>query len=130
MKILLHKRLIHYVQKLDQIKNIKKRRDFDGGAIDIQKLIGNLPRPKKGFTPEQYKYMGPYNPLNEQLKYNPENGEVLEWYDTLHNNVYEISAFHDICYDRGIDKGTCDKQMVKSRDSIPYGEMPKWGANC
>ena len=74
------------------------RKDFDGGAIDIYKLIGNLPRPKKGFTPEQYKYMGPYNPLNKQLKYNPETGEVLEWYDTLHNKVDEISAFHDICY--------------------------------
>ena len=58
--------------------------------------------------------MGPYNPLNEQLKYNPETGEVLEWYDTLHNKVDEISA----------------RQMVKSLHSIPYGEMPKWGANC
>ena len=71
--------------------------------------------------------MGPYNPLNEQLKYNPETGEVLEWYDTLYNKVDEISAYHDICYDRGIDKGTCDRQMVKSLDSIPYGEIPKWG---
>ena len=48
--------------------------------------------------------MGPYNPLNEQLKYNPETGEVLEWYNTVHNKLDEISAFHDICYDRGIDK--------------------------
>ena len=100
MKILLHKCLIHYLQNLDQIKKYKTdRKDFYGGAIDIYKLIGNLPRPKKGFTPEQYKYMGPYNPLNEQLKYNPETGEVLEWYDTLHNKVDEFSAFHDICYE-------------------------------
>ena len=32
-----------------------------GGKIDIHK--GKLPRPKAGFTPSKYKYMGPYNPL-------------------------------------------------------------------
>ena len=48
--------------------------------------------------------MGPYNPLNEQLKYNPETGEVLEWYNTLHNKVDEISAFHDICYEAELIK--------------------------
>ena len=25
------------------------------------------------------------------------------------------------------NKGHCDKQMVKSLDMIPYGQMPKWG---
>ena len=58
------------------------RKDLDGGKIDIHKWIGKLPKPKGGFTPGQYIYMGPHNPLNEQLKYNPETGEVLEWYDT------------------------------------------------
>ena len=27
----------------------------------------------------------------------------------------------------GKDKGDCDRQMVKSLDTIPYGQMPKWG---
>ena len=39
----------------------------------------------------------------------------------------EIAAYHDICYDMEKDKGDCDRRMVKSLDSIPYGEMPKWG---
>lgn len=41
--------------------------------------IGKLPKPKAGWTPGNYKYMGPYNPLSKQLSYNPETGEVLEW---------------------------------------------------
>ena len=37
-----------------------------GKGIDLHKYLGKLPRPKAGFTPSKYKYMGPYNPLNEQ----------------------------------------------------------------
>ena len=53
------------------------RKDLDGGAIDIHKMIGKIPKPKGGWTPGNYKYLGPYNPLDKQLKYDPETGEVL-----------------------------------------------------
>ena len=45
--------------------------------------------------------MGPYNPLDKQLKYDPDTGEILEWYVQLYNTVDEIAAYHDICYDMG-----------------------------
>ena len=67
-------------------------------------MIGKLPRPKSGFTPSNYKYMGPYNPLDKQLNYDPNTGEVLEWYVEPKNIVDEIAGYHDICYDRGIKK--------------------------
>ena len=38
------------------------RKDMNVGEIDIHKAIGKFPRPKAGFTPGKYKYMGPYNP--------------------------------------------------------------------
>ena len=47
-----------------------------GKGLDIHKWIGKLPRPKAGFTPGKYKYMGAYNPLDKQLEYDPETGEV------------------------------------------------------
>ena len=72
--------------------------------------------------------MGAYNPLDKQLEYDPETGEVLKWKVLPHNKVDEISAYHDICYDMGKNKGECDKEMIKSLDQIPYGEMPKWGS--
>ena len=101
-----------------------------GKGIGIHKWIGKLPRPKAGFTPGKYKYMGEYNPLDDQLEYDPETGEVLKWKVLPYNKVDEISAYHDICYDMGKNKGECDKKMVKSLDSIPYGEMPKWGSTA
>ena len=71
--------------------------------------------------------MGPYNPLDKQLKYDPNTGEVLEWYVLPYNKVDEIAAHHDICYDMGENKDDCDRTMVKSLDEIRHGEMPKWG---
>ena len=104
------------------------RKDLDGAGLDIHKLIGKLPiRPKAGFTPGKYKYLGPYNPLEEQLQYGKNTGKVTKWNVKPLNKVDEIAAHHDICYDMGKDKGECDKVMVKSLDEIPYGQMPKWG---
>ena len=100
------------------------------GGGDIHKWIGKLSKPKAGWTPGKYKYMGPYNPLEKQLSYDPETGEVTEWRVKPYNKVDEIAAYHDICYDMGKNKGDCDKEMVESLDQIPYGEMPKWGSTA
>ena len=106
------------------------RKDLDGSGVDIHKWIGKLPRPKAGWTPGKYKYMGAYNPLDKQLEYDPETGEVLRWHVMPYNKVDEVSAYHDICYDMGRNKGECDREMIKSLDQIPYGEMPKWGSTA
>ena len=101
-----------------------------GSGIDIHKWIGRLPRPKAGWTPGKYKYMGPHNPLDQQLSYNPETGEVTEWKVKPYNRVDEIAAYHDIRYDMGRNKGKCDREMVKSLDEISYREMPKSGSTA
>ena len=49
-------------QALDHYRKEIYRKDLDVGAIEIHKAIGKCPRPKAGFTPGKYKYMGPYNP--------------------------------------------------------------------
>ena len=88
--------------KIRPKKNYKtNRKDLDGGAIDIHKAIGKLPRPKAGFTPGKYKYMGPYNPLDQQLEYNKDTGEITKWHVKPYNKVDEIAAYHDVCYDMG-----------------------------
>ena len=101
-----------------------------GSGVDIHEWIGKLPKPKAGWTPGKYKYMGPYNPLDEQLSYDPNTGEVTEWRVKPYNKVDEIAAYHDICYDMGRPKGDCNKEMVQSLDAIPYGEMPKFGSTA
>ena len=101
-----------------------------GSGVDIHKWIGKLPKPKAGWTPGKYKYMGPYNPLDKQLSYDPNTGKVTEWRVKPFNKVDEIAAYQDICYDMGRNKGDCDREMVQSLDQIPYGEMPKWGSTA
>ena len=49
-----------------------------GSGIDIHKQIGKLPKSKAGWNLPGHKYTGPYNDLENQVKYNPETGEILE----------------------------------------------------
>ena len=92
----LQKKAIHYAldklspmiqnvgsQALDQLstKIRPNRKDLEGGALDIHKAIGKLPKPPGGFILPGHKYTGPYNDLENQVKYNPKTGEILEIYD-------------------------------------------------
>ena len=79
--------------------------------MDIHKLIGKIPKPKKGFVLPGHKYTGPYNPLDEQLDVNdiPVAGQEP------FNNVDAISMRHDICYrdnDTKRGKQKCDDKML------------------
>ena len=80
--------------------------------MDIHKLIGKLPRPKKGWVLPNHRYTGPYNPLHEQLdEYDrPIRGQEP------YNSVDAISMNHDICYrDHAEEKGgkhKCDDAML------------------
>ena len=49
-----------------------------GGAFDLHKAIGKLPKPKKGWTLPGHNYTGPYNPLEKQLSYDPQTGKILK----------------------------------------------------
>ena len=98
-----------------------------GGKLDVHSFIGKLPKPKAGWTPTNHKCMGPFNPLDKQLEYNPETGEITKWIVPHFNKVDKISAHHDVCYSRGVDKNEFDRKMVSELDKIPYGELPKMG---
>ena len=125
-------------QALDQLstkirpkKNYKtNRKDLDGGAIDIHKQIGKLPKPKGGWTLPGHKYTGPYNDLENQLRYNPETGEILEIYDQPTGPTDAVAMQHDVdysvCRDNRKCKNKADREMVKSLDAIPWKER-QWG---
>ena len=125
-------------QALDQLstkirpkKNYKtSRKDLDGGALDIHKAIGKLPRPAGGWTLPGHKYTGPYNDLENQVRYNPETGEILEIYDQPTGPTDAVAMQHDIHYsvygDNRKRKNKADRKMVKSLDAIPYNER-QWG---
>ena len=119
-------------QALDQLstkirpkKNYKtNRKDLDGGALDIHKAIGKLPRPAGGWTLPGHKNTGPYNDLENQVRYNPQTGEILEIYDQPTGPTDAVAMQHDVdysvCGDNRKCKNKADRKMVKSLDTIPY----------
>ena len=94
--------------------------------MDIHKMIGKLPRPKRGFVLPSHKYTGPYNPLHEQL--DEFDRPILG--QEPYNAVDAISMRHDICYrDKGKTKEGkhgCDDEMLKELDVLqPKGIREK-----
>ena len=63
-------------------KGIKDNVDYfrKGKGVDIHKPILKV-APKKGFVMPGHKYTGPGNPLEKQLKWDPNTGKILEIYE-------------------------------------------------
>ena len=98
-------------------------------TIDIHSLLEKNPITKKMLQPKfGYKYLGPYNgPLEKQMLYNKQSGDIYKYYDKPKNNLDRIASRHDICYElKPKNKGLCDRVMVKEIDNIPYKDKP-WG---
>ena len=56
-------------------------RQASGRGVDIHKAIEKLPKPKSGWTLPGHKYTGPYNDLENQVRYDKNTGEILEIYN-------------------------------------------------
>ena len=104
-----------------------------GSGVDIHKAIGKLPKPKGGFTLPGHKYTGPYNPLDQQLRFDPDTGEILEFYVKPTGKTDAVAAQHDVDYSvcEGKEnprkcKNKADRKMVKALDSTPRNER-QWG---
>ena len=118
---------------VDLGKNMLK--SYFGAGLDIHKAIGKLPKPKKGFTLPGHKYTGPYNPLEKQVKWDPNTGEILEIYEKPTGSTDAIAMQHDVDYsvcenqpknNQVKCKNDADRKMVKSLDAVPYNER-QWG---
>ena len=85
-----------------------------------------LPRPKAGFTLPGHKYTGPYNDLENRVRYNPETGEILEIYDPPTGPTDVVAMQHDVnysvCGDNRKCKNMADRKMVKSLEAVPHNE--------
>ena len=72
-------------------------RGKSGGAIDIHKQVLKV-APRKGFVLPGHNYTRPGNPLESQLKYDPETGEILEIYEQPTGRTDDVSMQHDVDY--------------------------------
>ena len=105
-----------------------------GGGLDIHKAILKV-APKKGFVMPGHRYTGPGNPLEKQLKWDPNTGQILEIYQQPTGKTDAVSMQHDVDYsvcanipskDQVKCKNEADRKMVKSLDAIPWKER-QWG---
>ena len=104
-----------------------------GRGVDIHKAIGKLPKPKGGWTLPGHNYTGPYNPLEQQLRYDPATGKILEYYVKPSGKTDAVAAQHDVDYTvcaKGKNPRKCknkaDRKMVAALDAIPWKER-QWG---
>ena len=105
-----------------------------GSGVDIHKAIGKLPKPKAGWTLPGHKYTGPYNDLENQVKWDRNTGQIYEIYDMPTGKTDAIAMQHDVdysvCADKGVNVKSCknvaDKKMVRALDAIPWNER-QWG---
>ena len=104
-----------------------------GGAFDLHKAIGKLPKPKKGWTLPGHNYTGPYNPLEKQLSYDRKTGKILKIYQQPTGATDAVSMQHDVDYavcagkkNEKSCKHDADKKMVKALDAIPKNKR-QWG---
>ena len=106
-------------------------------TIDIHTLLENNPVRKAMLKPKfGYKFLGPYNgPLEDQMLYDKESGEIYKYYDKPKNVLDKIASRHDICYElKPKNKGLCDrimvkelmmKSFVKSNNTVWYNILPE-----
>ncbi|CAH3032699.1 unnamed protein product [Porites lobata] len=71
--------------------------DVSGRAIDIHKQILKV-APRKSFVLPGHNYTRPGKPLESQLKYDPETGEILEIYEQPTGRTDAVSMQHDVDY--------------------------------
>ena len=107
---------------------------MDGRRIDIHSAILKV-APKKGFVLPGHNYTGPGNPLEKQLKYNPNTGEILEICQQPSGRTDAVSIQHDVDYSvcgnkpkskQVKCKTEADRKIVKALDAIPWRER-QWG---
>ena len=123
-------------QALDKFtSDLSKKLDpTSGGAIDIHNAILKV-APKKGFVMPGHRYTGPGNPLEQQLRYDPTTGQILEIYQQPTGKTDAVSMQHDVDYSVCANKqksnqvkckNDADRKMVKALDAIPWKDR-QWG---
>ena len=115
-------------QVIDSVTDDVSKR-IAGKGVDIHKAIGKLPKPKSGWTLPGHKYTGPYNDLENQVRYDNQ-GNILEIYDKPTGKTDAIAMQHDvdytICKDDKKCKHRADKKMVRALDAVPWNQR-QWG---
>ena len=80
-------------------KGVKDNVDYyrKGKGVDIHNAILKI-APKKGFVMPGHRYTGPGNPLEKQVKWDQNTGQILEIYQQPTGKTDAVSMQHDVDY--------------------------------
>ena len=121
-------------KKIKQEMKLQEKKIKTGGAIDIHNAILKI-APKKGFVLPGHNYTGPGNPLEQQLEYDTNTGQILKIYQKPTGRTDAVSMQHDVDYsvcgnkpksNQVKCKNEADRKMVKALDAIPWKDR-QWG---
>ena len=98
-------------QVIDSVTDDVSKR-IAGKGVDIHKAIGRLPKPKSGWTLIGHKYTGPYDDLENQVRYDNQ-GNILEIYDMPTGRTDAIAMQHDVDYSICEDDKECKHLQIK-----------------
>ena len=121
-------------KKMKQKMKRQEKKIKTGGAIDIHNAILKI-APKKGFVLPGHNYTGPGNPLEQQLEYDTNTGQILKIYQKPTGRTDAVSMQHDVDYsvcgnkpksNQVKCKNEADRKMVKALDAIPWKDR-QWG---
>ena len=74
-------------------------------TIDIHALLEKNPITKAMLKPKfGYRYLRPYNDLENQLIHDKNTGDILKYYDKPKSVLDKIVSRHDTCYSVGKNK--------------------------
>ena len=94
-------------------------------TIDIHSILGKNPITRNVLKPKfGYKFLGPYNPLDDQIDYDKRLGTIHKIHVKPKNLLDRTAMLHDVCYAIGKNKNVCDREMVKNIDNIPKNKRP------
>ena len=92
-------------------------------SVQLRALCWPGVKPKKGWTLPGHNFTGPYNPLEKQVKYDPEAGEILGIYQPPTGATDAIAMQQDVDYDVC---SNCEKNMVKISKNANTKRIKKW----
>ena len=94
-------------------------------TIDIHSILGKNPITRNILNPKfKYKFLGPYNDLDNQIDYDKRLGTIHEIHIKAKKLLDRTAMLHDVCYSIGKKKNECDGEMVKNIDNIPKNKRP------
>ena len=96
------------------------------GLPFIRRLESSLPLKKVEPSLPGHNYTGPCNPLEQQLKYNPRTGEIIEIYQQSTGSTDAVVMQHDVDYSHCVFR---QQKYGEHEKNVKTTQTAKWSSH-